>query len=37
MTTVEASEARREEAVADPVQSDSDEPESNRKRYIIYI
>ncbi len=37
MAIVEASEARREEAIADRVQSDSDVPESKRKRCIIYI
>ncbi len=37
MAIEEASEARREEAIADSVQSDSDVPESNRKRCIIYI
>ena len=36
MAIVEASEARREEAITDPIQSNSDVTESNRKRCIIY-
>ena len=36
MAIVEASEARREEAMADPVQSDSDVQESYCKRCVIY-
>ena len=34
---VEASEARREEAIADPVQAVNDVAESNPKRCIIYM
>ena len=37
MAIVEASEARREEAIADPVQLDNNVAESNPKRYIIYM
>ena len=36
MAIVEASEARREEAVTDPIQSNSAVTESNRKRCITY-
>ena len=36
MAIVEASEARREEAILDPTKSVSDILESNRKRSIMY-
>lgn len=36
MVIVEASEARREEAILEPTQSVSNIPESNRKRCIMY-